>query len=73
MIKTQIAIIGAAGRMGRMTFREVMADETAAVSGMLVRPGSPDEGSEVKLEDGRIFDKPADRHCRSGKRIRRSS
>lgn len=54
MIKTNIAIIGAAGRMGQMTFREVMADETATCSAMLVRPTSPDEGKTVLLPDTQV-------------------
>jgi 4-hydroxy-tetrahydrodipicolinate reductase len=54
MTKTNIAIVGARGRMGQMTFREVMADETAACSAMLVRPGSPDEGAPVFLPDTKV-------------------
>lgn len=54
MSKTNIAIIGAAGRMGQMTFREVMADETAACSAMLVRPTSPDDGAPVFLPDTKV-------------------
>lgn len=54
MAKTQIAISGAAGRMGQTTFREVMADETAACIGMLVRPGSAYEGKPVYLPDTRV-------------------
>jgi len=51
MAKTNIAILGAAGRMGQMTLREVMADDTAACSGLLVRPGSADEGKAARLAD----------------------
>lgn len=54
MTKTSIAIIGAAGRMGQMTFREIMADETAACSAMLVRPGSPDDKDPVYLPDSKV-------------------
>ncbi len=54
MIKTNIAIVGACGRMGQLTFHEVMADDHAACSGMLVRPGSPDEGKPVVLPDTKI-------------------
>lgn len=54
MIKTNIAIVGAAGRMGQMTFREIMADETAACSAMLVRPTSPDDGAPVYLPDTKV-------------------
>lgn len=54
MTKTNIAIIGAAGRMGQMTFREIMADETAACSAMLVRPGSPDDKDPVFLPDTKV-------------------
>ncbi len=54
MTKTNIAIIGAAGRMGQMTFREVMADDDAACSAMLVRESSPDEGAPVYLPDTKV-------------------
>lgn len=54
MSKTQIAIVGAAGRMGRMTLLEVMADDDAACAGLVVRPGSPDEGKKAYLPDSKI-------------------
>lgn len=53
MSKIGIGILGAAGRMGQMTFFEVLADDDTVCTGMVVRPGSAAEGNPVMLEDGK--------------------
>lgn len=44
-----MAVAGGRGRMGQLVVAAIYSDENAALSGVLVRPGSPDAGAPVMI------------------------
>ena len=47
MADTRIAVIGCAGRMGRMLVRDILAADGCALAGGLARPGSASVGQDI--------------------------
>jgi 4-hydroxy-tetrahydrodipicolinate reductase len=47
MAKTRIAVIGCAGRMGRMLIREICGTDGCALAGGVVRPGGAELGQDL--------------------------
>ena len=51
MNKIRIAITGGRGRMGQITILDVMDNDGTVLTGVLVRPNSPDVGQPVNIPD----------------------